>query len=402
MQFINNFLIPCCENWKKQILNIMNFIEFLKSIRRKFHSDNSLIRVIIFRDNLIYNLRQFKRQSKNLQVAPVLKSNAYGHGILEAAKILKNENIPFFCLDSLFEARQIRHAGIKNKILIIGFVRQNEILKNSEKNISFAVISLDQLRNIAENSNVRIKIHLKIDTGMHRQGIPISDIPEAINLIKENRNIILEGVMSHLADSDNFQSDFTLEQIKNWNQSVKEFQRNFSRIDYFHLSATAGLSYREKIDANVMRLGLGLYGINSSPNIKLDLKPVLEMRTVISSIKEIDPGDYVGYNATFKANRRMKIATVPVGYNEGMDRRLSNCGFVIVKNKKCPIIGRVSMNISVADVSRIENLKIEDEAIIISSDKNNPNSVESIAKLCHTIPYEILVHISSQLRREVV
>lgn len=402
MQFINNFLIPCCENWKKQILNIMNFIEFLKSIRRKFHSDNSLIRVIIFRDNLIYNLRQFKRQSKNLQVAPVLKSNAYGHGILEAAKILKNENIPFFCLDSLFEARQIRHAGIKNKILIIGFVRQNEILKNSEKNISFAVISLDQLRNIAENSNVRIKIHLKIDTGMHRQGIPISDIPEAINLIKENRNIILEGVMSHLADSDNFQSDFTLEQIKNWNQSVKEFQKNFSRIDYFHLSATAGLSYREKIDANVMRLGLGLYGINSSPNIKLDLKPVLEMRTVISSIKEIDPGDYVGYNATFKANRRMKIATVPVGYNEGMDRRLSNCGFVIVKNKKCPIIGRVSMNISVADVSRIENLKIEDEAIIISSDKNNPNSVESIAKLCHTIPYEILVHISSQLRREVV
>lgn len=380
----------------------MNFIEFLKSIRRKFHSDNSLIRVIIFRDNLIYNLRQFKRQSKNLQVAPVLKSNAYGHGILEAAKILKNENIPFFCLDSLFEARQIRHAGIKNKILIIGFVRQNEILKNSEKNISFAVISLDQLRNIAENSNVRIKIHLKIDTGMHRQGIPISDIPEAINLIKENRNIILEGVMSHLADSDNFQSDFTLEQIKNWNQSVKEFQKNFSRIDYFHLSATAGLSYREKIDANVMRLGLGLYGINSSPNIKLDLKPVLEMRTVISSIKEIDPGDYVGYNATFKANRRMKIATVPVGYNEGMDRRLSNCGFVIVKNKKCPIIGRVSMNISVADVSRIENLKIEDEAIIISSDKNNPNSVESIAKLCHTIPYEILVHISSQLRREVV
>ena len=378
----------------------MNFIEFIKNPRRRFYSNDSLIKVVIFRDNLIHNFRQFREISK-IKVAPVLKSNAYGHGIVEVAKILKNENIPFFCLDSLFEAKQIRRAGIKKKVLIIGFVNQNEILKSSVKNISFAITSLEMLRGISKNLGIQREIHLKIDTGMHRQGILISEISEAIKLIKNNKNIILEGIMSHLADADNSEADFTLSQIENWNQAVKIFRENFSKIPYFHLSATSGLSYWEKIDANVMRVGLGLYGINSSSDIELNLKLVLEMRTIISSVKEIESGDCVGYGATFKAEKKMKIATIPVGYNEGLDRRLSNYGFVKVKNKICPILGRVSMNISTIDVSEVKNPKIGDEVVVISSNKNDLNSIESIADFCHTIPYEILVHIPAQLRREM-
>jgi alanine racemase len=330
--------------------------EILKYLKGFGWRHRPLVEVLIYRDNLLHNLRIFRESSPKLQIAPVLKSNAYGHGLKEVASILDGEGIPFFVVDSYFEALILRREGIKSEILVIGFTHPENICQNRLKNITFAVVGMEQLREIAKNLERPTNFHLKIDTGMHRQGISPGEINEAITLINKNANINLSGICSHLADADNSNEAQTAGQIERWNKIVDVFKANFAGIKYFHLSASAGARFADKINANVMRLGLGLYGIDS--NGKSDLKPALEMKSVISRIKDVSAGSGVGYNFTFRAFRRMKVAAVPVGYFEGVDRRLSNKGFFKIGSVFCPIVGRVSMNISIIDAGAIPNIKM--------------------------------------------
>jgi len=376
-------------------------INFLKKIKKSFSNSNynPLINVLISKSNLINNLNEFKANYPKVSFAPVLKSNAYGHGLVEVAKILDKEDKPFFVVDSLFEAKTLRENDIKSEILIIGYTSPENISANKLAGISFTFTSLNQLSVFAQTINKITKIHLKIDTGMHRQGIVFEEVTNVIKIIKNNPNIILEGICSHLADADNQDSSFTKKQIENWNKAVKIFKENFDSLKYFHLSATAGTKYSENIESNVARLGIGLYGAIET-NIKL--KPVLEMQTIISSIKTIQKEESVGYNLTYKSVAESKIATVPAGYFEGVDRRLSNCGFFKIGKNFCPIIGRVSMNITSIDISNIPEAKEGNRVIILSNNPEDKNSAVNIAKTASTIPYEILIHIPQHLKRVVV
>lgn len=358
-----------------------------------------LVTITLSKTNLLSNLIEFKKNHPNHQVAPVLKSNAYGHGLTLIANELENLHLPCYVIDSYFEAKALRNDGIKTPLLIIGFSTIDSIIKNNLKRISFTIINIDSLRELSEKINKSILIQLKIDTGMHRQGILIEEIDEAIKIIKSNKKINLEGICSHLSDADNKDNIYTYSQIEKWNKIVNIFKNNFSNLKYWHISATAGHAYKEA-RANLIRLGIGLYGITEVNNLKL--KPVLEMKTVITGIKKINKGEFIGYNNTFTAERDMRIATIPVGYNEGVDRRLSNIGYVKIREKFCSIIGRVSMNITTIDVSEIQDIKIGDEVIVISSKKLDQNSIENIAKKCSTIPYEISVHIPQHLKRIVI
>ncbi len=361
-----------------------------------------LIEVRVFKDAILHNLNEFQKTYPKLKFAPVLKSNAYGHGLVEVAKILDIQNLPFFMVDSFYEALVLKQNQIKSKILILGYVRTCEIISNKLNNVSYGIIDLEQLKNLVHKLNQPRFFHLKIDTGMHRQGILTEQVEQAIKLIKQNPNFILEGLCTHYADADGETADFTQSQIQKWNRAATEFKKHFPDIKYLHTSNTAGSHYSSQFDANVGRTGLGLYGINPSPFAKLNLKPALEMVSVISSLKTIPAGEKVGYGITFTAQKDMVVATVPVGYNEGVDRRLSSKGFFKVGDVFCPLVGRVSMNISSIDVSNITDAKLEDETVIISSDKDGRNSVENVAKLCDCIPYEILVHIPQHLRRNVI
>lgn len=376
--------------------------DFLQKLFRPRVSYQPLIEVRIFRDAILHNLNTFKENYPKFKFAPVLKSNAYGHGLVEVAEILDKQNCPFFMVDSFYEALVLRRAFIKTKILILGFVRTKEILENKLRNVSYGIIDLQILKDLSASANRQINVHLKIDTGMHRQGVLIEQIDEAIKLIRANKNIILEGVCSHLADSDGKEAQFTEGQIKIWNGIVARFKKEFPDVKYFHLSNTAGAEYQNQIDANVSRLGIGLYGFNSSPVQKLNLKPSLEMVSIVTSIKKIPAGEKVGYNVTFTAEHNMVVATVPVGYNEGVDRRFSNKGFFKIKNIFCPIVGRVSMNMCSADVTNVKGLQLQNEVQIISNNPNDKNSVENIAKISGQILHEVLVKIPAQLKRVVV
>ncbi len=363
-----------------------------------------LITIFIRRDRILHNFLQFQAANAGVAIAPVLKSNAYGHGLVPIANILAGQPIPFLCVDSYVEALVLRNEGIHVPLLILGYAPLENIERNKLKNVSFSITSLEELRRLHLKCRKPIAIHLKIDTGMHRQGVLQEELGEALGIISQNKKIALEGAYSHLADADNPKSALTKKQIKRWNAATYKVREKIPNVRYFHLANTAGSRYTKEIDANVMRLGIGLYGIDTGAahkNRNLNLLPALTMKTRITSVRKIAAGESVGYNATFTAKRGMTIATIPVGYAEGPDRRLSNKGMVSVAGVHCPFVGRVNMNITSIDVSKVPNPKIDDEVVVISAERTAPNSIENMAKLCETIPYELFIRLPAQIRRVV-
>ncbi len=383
-----------------------NLIKWLSRSRFPY---KPLITVEISRSRLLHNVSEFQKIAPCGRVIPALKSNAYGHGIYEIASILENErktnfdfcdSIPLFAVDSYFEAISLRSKSIKTPLLVIGYTRPEDIIISNLSNISFFITSIHSLQEIQKTER-HVKIHLKIDTGMNRQGILVSEIENAMNIIKSSSNIVLEGICSHLADADSPDPQFTQKQIDIWNNIVSRFEQSFSTIKYVHLSNSYGHKYTDKITANVSRLGIGLYGLIDDDISDFNLSPILQLKTIITGIKNISPGQSVGYNHSFTATRNMKIATIPVGYYEGLDKRLSNVGYVQVgKNKTiCPIIGKISMNISTIDVTAVDDTSIGDEVIVISNNPKDKNSICSMAKLCNTIVYENVTKIPPHLKR---
>jgi len=359
-------------------------------------------------------------------IAPVLKSNAYGHGLIEVARIIEAERrnhlgrrskekdrIPFLVVDSFFEAVALRAARIKSPLLIIGYTRPETIARSRLRDVSFIITSIETLKHIAEYQysfldfgGRRIFIHLKIDTGMHRQGILPSELNQISNILEMNPSIALKGICSHFSDADNADPSSTESQTHVWNKIVREMSQQYTSIEYIHISNTDGHRYVSESHANLSRLGLGLYGLvdGNSFSPTLDIKPVMSMETIITGIKKIQRDDTVGYGNTFKAEKEMLIATIPVGYFEGIDRRLSNCGSVLVGTEHipCPIIGRVSMNITTIDVSHMPEVKMGAPVTVISNTAVDQNSIMNMAKIARTIPYEIAVHVPEQLKRVVI
>jgi alanine racemase len=359
--------------------------------------------------------------------------------MFEVAAILGDHgHIPFCIVDSYFEAIALRAKGFKLPLLVIGYTRPETMLHSNLSDVSFTVTNMETLRRIAVQRTQKwtsgesgrlgfrsihlrfrpkmIRIHLKIDTGMHRQGIMSNEIEEAISLLKHNgagkRPLILEGICSHLSDADNADESFTESQVHLWNKIAARFKQEFKTVKYLHLSATDGHRLTHDIAANVSRLGIGLYGLsqNSSLADRLDLLPVLEMKTLLTGVKKIKEGETAGYGNTFTAPSDMTIATVPVGYYEGIDRRLSSGpngehrGVILVGPQRvpCPIIGRVSMNITTIDVSGVHEPRVGMEAIAISNSSADGNSIVSMAEKARTISYEIAVHIPAHLKRIVI
>ncbi len=371
----------------------------LRHLRKRHSSYTPLIEVRVSKDAILHNLDVFRGLGKP-SVVPVLKSNAYGHGLIEVAEILDDQRLPFLCVDSYFEALILRNEGIQTPILFLGYTPLENILNNHLSDVAFGILSLEELAALAEGIRTPVNIHLKLDTGMHRHGVTPHDIDAAIAILKSHPSIVLEGVYSHFADADTADSVHAKKQIEAWNGTVARFKKEFPALRYTHLAATSGAYFNEKIDANVMRLGIGLYGFNVSLK-QLELRPALEMTARISSVRTIAAGEQVGYNATFTATEEMRVATIPVGYTEGLDRRLSSKGSVTVCSTSCPIIGRVSMNITSVDVSDVPDVRIDEPVTVISAKPSDPNSIESMARVCGTIPYELLVRIPAHLRRVV-
>lgn len=352
---------------------------------------------------LATNLNTIKKTAKPLKIAPVLKGNAYGHGIVQVAKVLQKENIPMLCVDSIYEAYELYKASIKTKILIMGYIDPQN-LKVKSLPFSYAVYDIDQIEAInkfQKNANV----HIKVDTGMHRIGVPIKQLRSFIKQAKKFENIKIEGLMSHLAHGEDIKSELTKKQIKNFKLAKKILEEEGIRPQWFHLFATSALSKISKKEAvkisNMVRVGKSLYGIGTDGS--QNVKPVLSLTTKIVQIKLVKKGERVGYQGTFKAQKDTKIAVLPIGFSDGLDRRLSNKAGVLIGGKKCKIIGLISMNITTIDLKNAKDAKVGDKVVIISKNAKDENSIEGLGKVADTLPSELLVRLSpTSIRRNVV
>lgn len=362
-----------------------------------------LNKVFISESRLISNYQFLSSVKPHVQVAPVLKSNAYGHGIVEVGKILDDMRAPYLCVDSMFEGYELLKAGIKTPILIMGAINP-ENLKIKKLPFAYIVFDLETARTIA-HYQPGAEVHIEVDTGMSRLGVQMSDLPDFLQKIQEIQNLSIVGFMSHFANAERADIPVTRKQIKNFTNAYSMVRDSGLNPKFVHMEASAALLNREvrsQLPMTTMaRIGKALYGIEPTEKSH-KLKPVLSVETQIAQIKTLQKGDTVGYGATYTAKKEVKMAVLPLGYNDGLDRRMSNKGSVIVGNIICPIIGRISMNMTTIDVSLVKNSHLGQKVTVISENRNDPNSIENIAKLCDTISHELLIHIDSSTRRIVL
>lgn len=332
---------------------------------------------------LLNNYAFFQNQNPQAKVCPVLKSNAYGHGLKLIGKFVDDKIRPeFICVDSLYEAYELEKTKIVTPILILGYTFPDNFT-HKKLNFRLPVFDVETLK-ILNEYQPGIKVHIKVDTGMNRLGIKENQVASFIATLGQYSKIEVEGIYSHLADADNEDEAFSQKQIETFKRVIKQFEAAGLEFKYKHICATAGALKFKDPEFNLIRLGFGFYQV---PN------PALKLISHIVDIKELQKGETVSYNCTFKAKQKMKIAVLPLGYYDGLDRRLSNKGFVKVHQTVCPIVGRVCMNITVIDITDLKTPQIGEEVEI---------DIIEQAKLINKSPYEALVNLSETTRRILV
>ena len=374
--------------------------------------DKQLSYIEISKDNLIHNIKQFRGLVKgNTKIAVVIKANAYGHGDKEIAKIA-SLHVDYFQVDSIEEAERVRSVSRKS-ILIFGYLNEDGVKRAIKINAiicAFDLVHVLKINHIANLLKTKIKIHLAIDSYLGREGIMPSQVLGIIKEIKNLNNIILDGIYSHFANiEDTMNSTHANRQIDTYHKCVEIFKENGFKDIKTHISATSGILVYEKGENlhNIVRLGIGLYGLWPSEHLeylnkkKISLKPVLRWVTHVAQVKVLPANFPIGYGLTYITKKATKIAVIPQGYYDGLTRSLSNNGEFLIKGKKAKILGRVAMNMTVVDVSGIKDVMMDDEVVIIGTQNKAIITVEEVAKKMDTINYEVTTKISALLPRVV-
>jgi alanine racemase len=364
---------------------------------------------------LSHNLNEFRSviDSKVL-LMPVVKSNAYGHGIVEISRELSQAGADYLGVVNGDEALHIRSKSIATPILVLSYYSKDQIKDLIQQSVDLVVYDIEtakEISKIASNSNIHAKVHVKVDTGTSRLGVLLDDAKDFIELCSDLSMIEIAGVFTHFADSENSDWTFTNEQIVKFRDLLFALQRMKIKIPLPHAACSAATLAAAETHFGMVRIGISLYGLWSSEEsmeiIKkkypdLDLKPVLTWKAKIIQIKNIQKGSHVGYGCTYKAKKNLKIAVLPIGYNEGYNRLLSNKGTILVKGKKCPIIGNICMNLCMVDITSVPDVKVGDEVIIIGKKGKNKITAEMIAEDTNTINYEVVTRINSYIPRIIV
>lgn len=356
---------------------------------------------------LEHNFEIIKSKSNGAKIMAVVKANAYGHNYKIVAPVLDKCGADSFAVSNIEEAVKLRNIGIKKEILILGYTPVNLASKLKEYDITQAVFSKDYALSLSQELkklNTKIKIHIKLDTGMGRIGFDcrtdeLSGIDDAIYCAKLE-GFILDGIFTHfaVADRNEFEEDgFTDEQYSRFVNAIKKMKISGLKTDNCHCCNSAALCIDGEKHLDMCRAGIILYGLSPSPSLNLheDFIPVMTFKSVISMIKTVKPNQTINYGRTYKTESERKIATVSVGYADGYNRLLSNRGYVYVKGKKAPIVGRICMDQMSIDITDIDGVKVDDEVILFGKELK----VEEISNLCNTINYETVCAVSARVPR---
>lgn len=357
-------------------------------------------------DNLKNNIKEIRRVTESKDIIAVIKADGYGHGALDIAPTLLENGATRIAVAVISEAVELREGGINCPIMILGFTPPTFADELIDYDIEQTVFTYDlakALSDAAVKKNKTAKIHIALDTGMGRIGFfPDEKGVEEVYKISKLPNIILEGLFSHFAAADEKDKEYTNQQVEKYNWFYNRLLEKHVKINIRHVANSAAIIDMPELHYDAVRPGIILYGYYPSEEVnkkKINLKPVMTLKTNIVHIKTMEPGMCISYGRKFRTERRSIIATIPIGYADGYTRLLFNKAKVIINGKFAPVVGRICMDQCMVDVTDIGNVNIGDEVILLGEDKGLKFNADDIAELIGTINYEITCMIGKRVPR---
>jgi alanine racemase len=359
-------------------------------------------------DALASNFRAVRaRVGAGVKVMGVVKADAYGHGAVECARRLEAEGAEWFGVATPEEGMALRRAGVSRPVLSFGGFWEGQAVACVAHGIVPVVYRADMAEAFdaaAREAGVVADVHVKVDTGMGRLGVRFDDAAEFAERLREFRNIRVDGLMTHFAAADEPRRDcYTEEQLNRFREVVAAFRAHGYEPTYKHMANSAATFTHPETWGNMVRPGGVLYGLwrdvlpplSDAPT----LRPVMSVRTHVTLLKRVHAGETLGYGCTFEASREMTVATVPAGYADGYARALSNRGRVVVRGRLASVVGRVSMDLTLIDVTDIEGVSVGERVTLLGTDAGLEVPAEDIAQTVGTLSYEITCGISARVPR---
>jgi alanine racemase len=365
-------------------------------------------------NKLAANFQQIKqRVASTARIMAVVKANAYGHGAVECARRLAAEGADWFGVALPEEAVQLRNSGITQPVLCLAGFWPGQAavcIQHRLTPVVYRVDMLEALNQAATEANAIVDVHVKVDTGMGRLGVRFDQLGEFAGAVERFRNVRIDGLMTHLAAADDAACrPLTLDQIRRFDDAVNAFRERGYRPTHLHLANSAGVYGHRESWGNMVRPGGVLYGLwrDVLPLSVSDprLVPVMSLYSRIIMLKWVPPGETIGYGCTFEASRRSLIATLPIGYHDGYMRGFSNRAHVIVRGVYAPVVGRVSMDLTLIDVTDIAGVELNDEVRLLGWDRRTPElkiKAEDLARIAGTLSYEVTCGVSDRVPRVYV
>ena len=372
--------------------------------------------VEISKENLLQNISVIRDLiGKSRKLMAVVKSNAYGHGMIEISEIILKGFVDWLGVNSIEEGIELRNNKINVPILVLGYVPLRDLENAINNDLRLTVYNIETVKKLEEigmKLNKDIPIHIKVETGTNRQGIMGKRLSTLLDFIRGNSSLKLEGISTHFANiedtTDHSYAQFQLDEFKRIEGEFFKDRTNLLR----HTACTAAVLLFPETYFEMVRVGIGMYGLWPSKQTKVscsmegkkipELKPVLTWKTKIAQLKDVPDGSFISYGGTYRTTRESRIAVLPVGYYDGYSRAFSNIAHVLVKGKRSPVRGRVCMNIIMVDVTDIPDVELEDEVVLLGKQGNEEITADHLASLAGTINYEIVTRINPALERRVI
>ena len=369
---------------------------------------NNRVKAVISLDAVEQNFREMRKNiAEDTKMIAVVKADAYGHGAVPIAHLIEDHDYIWgFAAATAEEAVHLRQAGITKPILILGIVFDEYFPELVQYDIRPAVCEYEEAKKLSDEAvlqNKTVHIHIALDTGMTRIGY--ADIPESVEEIKkiaELPNLEIEGMFTHFARADEYDRSPAMVQLERYQDFSKRVEEAGVDIPLHHCSNSAGIIRVPEANLSIVRAGITIYGIYPSSEVERDivkLAPVMELKSHITYVKDVPAGAAISYGGTYVADKKRRVATIPVGYADGYPRQLSNKGWILIHGKKAPILGRVCMDQFMADVTEIDNVKKGDEVTLLGRDGDEFISIEEMGDLCGRFSYEFACDISPRVPR---
>lgn len=357
-------------------------------------------------DAIKHNIGQFRRHlSSGIKIMAIVKADAYGHGAVSVAKTALSSGADWLGVAFLDEALELRAAGIKAPILVMGYTPPRGISVGIEEEISLTISSLETAEMIArhvQEKGKKAQVHLKVDTGMSRLGLALEEVIPTVEKLKAIQGLQLQGLFTHFATADEKDKTQTRKQYRRFSKIIAQLRNRGITIPVIHTSNSAATIDLPEYAHSMVRIGIGMYGYYPSADVNqqaVRLQPALSLKTRIVHLKRPPAGEGVSYGRTYLSDGTRWIATLPIGYADGYSRLLSSRGEVLVKGRRVPIVGRICMDQLMVDVTEVMPVALNEEVVVYGRQGTEAIFASEIATLLSTIPYEVTCMINRRVPR---